>query len=177
MTGFVWRTQTQTHTSSRMTPSSALSLAPAPSLSIHSSSSGLLKGLRASRWMMRSLKGLWLGGAEVPLRRLNVHCFWTSGAAGGTGLLCNLTHLPVMNAQTEELDWKCVDRSKKKRWEWKVVKFAVKTTPGVSIWRHALPDKSLDTPLSSFSWLLSTQSIHTEDSIAKESILYELRLF
>lgn len=106
---------THKHTSSRRPPSSALSLELARSLSIHSSSSGLLKGLRASRWMMRSLKGLWVSEAEVPFRRLDVHCFWMSGGVWGTGLMCNLTNLPVMDVQTEGHSWKCVDWLKKKK--------------------------------------------------------------
>lgn len=96
--GWLWRTRT----SSRRPPSSALSLELARSLSIHSSSSGLLKALRASRWMMRSLKGLWVGEAGAPFRRLSAHCFWMSGAVGGAGLLCSLTNLPGTEMQTEE---------------------------------------------------------------------------
>lgn len=53
---------------------------------------------------MRSLKGLWVGEVEVPFRRLNVHCFWMSGVVGGTGLLCNLTYLPVANIQRNTIE-------------------------------------------------------------------------
>lgn len=76
---------------------------------------------------MRSLRGLWVGGAEVPFCRFRVQCFWMSGpagGAGGAGFLWNLTHLPVkdMNAKKQlksaltGVNFKC-----------KVVKYVVKT--------------------------------------------------